>query len=198
MHSTVVSFAADLLRQCRVAARVLLLMTVLLGLCYPVAVWAGGRLLGSPGDGRPIRVDGVVVGSALLGQEFTGPEWFHPRPSAGGYDSLATGPTNQGPLSNDLASAVATRRIQVARTEGVDPARVPPDALTASGSGLDPHISPAYALLQAPRVARATGLSLAAVEQLVEEHTVQPFLGVHGAPGVNVTTLNVAVHLASR
>lgn len=183
----------DLLRQSVAALRLMLVLTVLLGIGYPVAVWAVAQPFGDRAAGQPIRVDGSVVGSRLLAQPFEGREWFHPRPSAGGHDPLASGPSNLGPSSPDLLALIAERRAAVARTEGVDPSRVPPDAVTASASGLDPHVSPAYAALQVPRVAQARGLSVARVEELVAEATDGRLLGFHGEPGVNVLELNAAL-----
>lgn len=187
------STLSDLARQSLAAVRLLVVFTVILGIGYPVAVWAVGRTLGDRADGQPVRVDGQVVGSALLGQSFTGAQWFHPRPSANDYDPLASAPSNLGPSSRDLAAVIAKRRTAVAASEGVAESAVPADALTASGSGLDPHISPAYAELQAARVAAANGLALTQVRRLIDEHTRGRFLGVHGEPGVNVLTLNVAI-----
>ncbi|RYC04148.1 potassium-transporting ATPase subunit KdpC [Nocardioides zhouii] len=183
----------DLFRQSVAGLRLLLVMTVLLGVGYPTAVWAAGQAFGDRADGSPVRVDGQVVGSRLIGQQFEGDEWFLSRPSANDYDTLASAPSNLGPLSTDLIASIGERRAEVAAREGVDGSAVPPDAVTASGSGLDPHISPAYAALQAPRVAAANGLSLDEVERLVEEHTDGRGLGFLGEPGVNVLELNLAV-----
>ncbi len=194
----IVSTFTDLARQSVAALRILLVLTVVLGIGYPAAVWAVGRTVPDRADGQPLRLDGRVVGSALVGQQFTGPEWFHPRPSANDYDTLASAPSNLGPLSPDLQTAIAERRAEVARTEGVRPSQVPADAVTASASGLDPHISPAYARLQVARVASANGLSVAEVEALVAAHTQGRLLGFHGEPAVNVVTLNLAVHRAAR
>lgn len=188
---------SDLARQSLAGLRLLLVMTVLLGVGYPTAVWAAGQAFGDRADGSPVRVDGQVVGSRLLGQQFEGDEWFHSRPSANDYDTLASAPSNLGTLSPDLMAAIEDRRAEVAAREGVAPADVPADALTASGSGLDPHVSPAYAALQAPRVAEANGLPLEEVERLVDEHTDGRSLGFLGEPGVNVLELNVAVQAAA-
>ncbi|GIN05689.1 potassium-transporting ATPase KdpC subunit [Planomonospora venezuelensis] len=187
----------DLFRQSVAGLRLLLVMTVLLGVGYPTAVWAAGQAFGDRADGSPVRLDGEVVGSRLIGQQFEGEEWFLPRPSAGGYDTLASGPSNLGPLSTDLIASIEERRAEVAAREGVDESEVPADAVTASASGLDPHVSPAYADLQAPRVAEANGLPLDEVERLVEEHTDGRGLGFLGEPGVNVLELNLAVAAAS-
>lgn len=187
----------DLARQSLAGLRLLLVMTVLLGVGYPTAVWAAGQTFGDRADGSPVRVDGQVVGSRLLGQQFEGDQWFLSRPSAGGYDTLATAPSNLGPLSPDLMAAIEDRKAEVAAREGVAESEVPADAVTASGSGVDPHISPAYAAIQAPRVAEANGLSLEEVERLVEQHTGGRSLGFLGEPGVNVLELNVAVQAAA-
>lgn len=192
------SILTDLLRQAWAGLRLLLALTVLLGLLYPGAVWAVGRTFGDRADGQPVRVDGTVVGSRLLGQEFTSPQWFHGRPSAQGNDPMSSGPSNLGPSNPALLEAIAARRAAVAGQEQVPPERVPADALTASGSGLDPHISPEYAALQVARVARVNGLSPAQVTELVHEHTQGRVLGFLGEPVVNVLDLNLAVRAAAR
>ena len=186
----------DLARQSLAGLRLLLVMTVLLGVAYPAAVWAAGQALGDRADGQPVRLDGQVVGSRLIGQAFDGDEWFQPRPSANDHDTLASGPSNLGPGNPTLLGLVDERRADVAAREDVDPGDVPPDALTASGSGLDPHISPAYAELQVARVAEANGLEVEEVERLVAENTDGRGLGFLGEPGVNVLALNVAVATA--
>lgn len=187
----------DLARQSLAGLRLLLVMTVLLGVGYPTAVWAAGQAFGDRADGSPVRVDGQVVGSRLLGQQFEGDQWFLSRPSANDYDTLASAPSNLGPLSPDLMASIEDRQAEVAAREGVDTSEVPADAVTASASGLDPHISPAYAALQAPRVAEANELTLEEVERLVAEHTDGRSLGFLGEPGVNVLELNVAVQAAA-
>lgn len=188
---------ADLGRQSLAGLRLLLVMTVLLGVGYPAAVWGVGQAFGDRAAGQPVRLDGEVVGSRLIGQQFEGDEWFHSRPSTNDYDTLASSPSNLGPTNPDLLAAIDERRAEVAAREGVDGSAVPPDALTASASGLDPHVSVAYALLQAPRVAEANGLPVDEVERLVEEHTVGRALGFLGEPGVTVLELNLAVVAAA-
>lgn len=183
----------DLTRQSLAALRTLLVLTVILGIAYPLAVWAVGQGLGDRAHGQPVRLEGHVVGSRLLGQDFEGERWFHSRPSVNDDDTLASAPSNLGPLSEDLLTAIAQRRSAVARAESVPESAVPADALTASGSGLDPHVSPAYAALQAPRVARANGLDVGLVRRLVGVHTEGRSLGFLGEPVVNVLELNVAV-----
>jgi len=183
--------------------RAVLVMTVLLGLAYPLAVtgiaqaamdWhASGSLVTA--DGRHTTSYDDAVGSQLLGQDFTGPDWFHSRPSMAGdgWDPLASAGSNLGPENRDLVATIEERRAAVAREEGVEPAQVPADAVTASGSCLDPHISVAYADLQVARVARANGLSQEQVADLVREHTESRLGGVLGEPRVNVLTLNAAL-----
>jgi len=195
----VVSFA----RQSWAGLRVLLVLTVLLGLAYPLAVtgvsqlalrWqANGSLVSSSGEHVTSAAD--AAGSLLVGQSFDGPQWFHPRPSAAGdgYDALASAGSNLGPLNEDLVATIEERRATVAALEGVDPADVPVDALTASASGLDPDISPAYAHLQAARVARENGLSVESVAALVDATTVGRDLGFLGEPRVDVLRLNLAL-----
>ncbi|MFF4344634.1 potassium-transporting ATPase subunit KdpC [Kitasatospora sp. NPDC001540] len=188
------------------ALRMLLAMTAILGLAYPLLV-TGISQLAFPerADGSIVKYEGRPVGSSLLGQGFDlpqtdpgaparpDPKWFQPRPSAGGYDPTASGASNLGPDSADLRRSVEERRAAVAAFDGVDPAAVPPDALTASGSGLDPHISVAYAREQAVRVARERGLAVEELNRLIDQHTDRRSLGFLGQDGVNVLQLNLAV-----
>jgi K+-transporting ATPase ATPase C chain len=182
-------------------ARVLLGFTVLVGLLYPLAMTGISQVLfGWRADGSLVTADGShtrdrdeAVGSALLGQSFEGPEWFHPRPSVAGegYDPLASGGSNLGTESQELIDAVAARQAQVAATEGVGVEHMPADAVAASASGLDPHISPDYARIQIPRIAEARGLSADAMRDLVERHTEGRVLGVLGDPRVDVLAINL-------
>ena len=183
------------LRQSVAGLRLLLVLTVVLGLAYPLAVYGVGRLVPDKADGSMLTVDGQVVGSRLLGQSFDDDEWFLPRPSEAGdgYDPLASGASNLGPENPDLLATVTERKQEVADREGVDPSAVPADAVTASGSGLDPDISPEYARLQVDRVARARGLDPDAVRQLVDDHVQGRDLGFLGEPHVNVLELNAAL-----
>ncbi|MDM7831327.1 potassium-transporting ATPase subunit KdpC [Cellulomonas edaphi] len=190
-------------RQGWAGLRVLLVLSVLLGVAYPLAMtgvgqalfaWqANGSLLTAAGARTSDRSQ--AVGSALIGQQFEGDAWFYPRPSVAGdgYDTLASAGSNLGPLSTDLLATVEERRAQVAAEDGVAPGRVPPDAVTASGSGLDPDISPAYARLQVARVAAARGVPAADVATIVDRLVVGRDLGVLGEPRVNVLRLNLAL-----
>jgi potassium-transporting ATPase KdpC subunit len=184
-------------RQLVPAIVVFLAFTLLTGLAYPLAV-TGMAQVAFPkrADGSLIERDGELVGSRLVGQAFAGPRYFHPRPSAAGdgYDAMASSASNLGPTNEDLISAARQRTAAYRRENGLtSDTRVPIDVITASGSGLDPHISPANARLQAPRVARARGLSLEDALALVREHTAGRSLGFLGQPGVNVLELNLAL-----
>ena len=188
--------STDLLRQSLVGLKVLLLMTVLLGVLYPAAVWGVSRVAFTDrADGQIISVDGRDVGSRIIGQDFVvqDDDRFHSRPSAGDYDALASAPSNLGPSNPDLLASIEERQRAVAATEGVEVADVPADAVTASASGLDPYISPEYAALQIDRVAGARGLSTDVVSGLVEEATSNRQLGFLGQPRVNVLALNLAL-----
>jgi potassium-transporting ATPase KdpC subunit len=188
---------AATLRQLGAAFRTLLIMTVILGLAYPVAVWAIGQVaFRDQAAGSLIEHNGKIVGSRLIGQEFKGPQWFHSRPSATGdtpYDGLNSYGSNLGPTNPELIKLVKERKAQIAKENGVAESAVPPDAVTASSSGLDPHISPAYAAIQVQRVAEERGLSQAEVRHLVEQNTDSPSLGYLGESGVNVVELNLAL-----
>ncbi len=178
-------------RQVFAAIRVLLVLTVLLGVLYPMAVTGiAGLVMPGRAGGSPVRSGGAVVGSSLLGQPFTGPEWFHGRPDL--FDPAASGATNLGPSNERLADAVRLAAVEVARLEQwAGP--IPADAVSGSGSGLDPHISPEYARLQAPRVAAARGLEAQEVLDLVDRFTVGRTLGFLGEPRVNVLLLNLSL-----
>jgi K+-transporting ATPase ATPase C chain len=205
------------LRQYVAALRALLVLTVILGLAYPLVMTgiAQAAFHGNA-NGSLVHRDGKTVGSDLIGQAFTkpvlvngkpkqdadgntvvepDPAYFQSRPSAAGagYDPLSTSASNLGPENKDLVAAIKDRRSTAAKLDGVSPASVPPDALQASGSGLDPHISPAYAREQVARIARVRGLSEAQVRQLVDDHTQSRVLGFLGESRVNVLELNLAL-----
>jgi K+-transporting ATPase ATPase C chain len=187
-------------RQLQAAVRAVLVFTVVLGIGYPVVVTGVAQVI-APGraDGSLVEVDGEVVGSSLLGQSFTNadgnplPEYFQSRPSASDYDPLASGGSNLGPNSEELAALIEERRLAVAELEGVELAEVPADAVTASASGLDMGISPRYAALQVDRVATERGVAPERVAAMVAEATVGRDLGFIGAPYVNVLRLNLAL-----
>lgn len=172
-------------------------LAVLLGGLYPLASWVLAQaVFPARANGSAVAREGVVVGSDLIGQMFRSPAYFHPRPSAAGagYDARRSGGTNLGPLSKELIETVR-RRVAAYREENGLPAGtpVPADAVTASGSGLDPHISPENARSQAGRVARARGIPEASVLRRIEAWTEGRTLGVLGEPRVNVLRLNLAL-----
>jgi len=190
------------MKQTWTALRALLIFTVVLGVGYPLLITGVGQLaLPSQANGSLVRSDGAVVGSALIGQSFTDadgtalPEWFQSRPSAAGagYDGGASSGSNYGPENPDLISAIQDRKSAIESLDSVTASEIPADALTASGSGLDPHISPAYALLQVPRVAEARGIPETQVRALVETFIQGRDLGYLGEPTVNVLQLNIAL-----
>lgn len=188
-------------RQTWTAIRALAIFTVVLGVLYPATITVVGQLMPNQANGSLVSVGDDVVGSSLIGQSFTDadgnalPQWFQSRPSAAGdgYDGAASSGSNYGPENADLIAAIEARQAAIAELEGVDVADIPADAVTASASGLDPHISPAYALLQVPRVARERGLDEQAVQKLVESMVEGRDLGYLGEPRVNVLELNVAL-----
>jgi potassium-transporting ATPase KdpC subunit len=188
------------LRQVGAAIRTFLVLTVILGLAYPLLMTGITQVVfADRADGSLVHRDGQVVGSRLIGQRFTDadgaalPQYFQSRPSASDYDPLASGASNLGPDNQELVAEVQSRRSNVAEQNGLHRRTVAPDAVTASGSGLDPHVSPLYADQQAQRVADARGLSLLRVRSLVRQHTEGRALGFLGEPAVNVLTLNVAL-----
>lgn len=165
---------------------------------YPLVVYGIGQLAFHNKANGSLIVDknGAVRGSELLGQQFTGDKYFNSRPSAAGngYDGMSSGGSNLGPTSQKLADAIKDRIAAYRKQNGLkDSDPVPADAVTASGSGLDPHISIANAELQAPRVARVRGLPLEKVKELMAQNTEGPDLGILGDPGVNVLKLNLAL-----
>ena len=205
------------LRQYGAALRTLLLLTLILGLAYPLAMTGFAQVaFSNNANGSLVVRNGTTVGSTLIGQGFTrpvlkngqptkdakgnpvvapDPRYFQSRPSAAGlgYDPTSSGASNLGPENTDLIASIKERRATAAALDGVTPAQVAPDALLASGSGLDPDISPAYAQEQIARVARVRGLSVARVQALVAANTKGRTLGFLGEPRVNVLNLNLAL-----
>jgi potassium-transporting ATPase KdpC subunit len=174
----------------------IVVMTLVLGLAYPLLTTGAAQVL-FPGkaDGSRIERNGKVVGSSLIAQDFgKARDLFHPRPSQTSYNPAGTAFNNLGPNSRDLARQLRKNRAAYIREERLRPGeRVPVDAVTASASGVDPHISMANARIQARRVAAARGMPLQRVLDLVDEHTDGRGLGVLGEPGVNVLELNLAL-----
>lgn len=189
-------------RQYWVAVRAMAVLTVTLGIAYPLIMTGIGQLtMPSQANGSLVSRNGHVVGSSLIGQSFADAkgrplaQWFQPRPSAAGdgYDGNASGPSNLGPNNPVLVKAVEQRTAAIERLDSVGAASIPPDAVTASGSGLDAHISPEYALLQVSAVAKARNLARSTVEALVKSKIQGRDLGYLGQPTVNVLQLNLAL-----
>jgi K+-transporting ATPase ATPase C chain len=183
--------------QLRPAIVVTLVLMVITGLIYPGLVTGVAQLLfPRQANGSLITANGQVIGSELIGQPFARAEYFHPRPSAAGagYDDTLSGGSNKGPTDLKLADTLIAQAVDSAvRLDHAVAGSVPADLVTRSGSGLDPHISPASAFLQVDRVARARGLAPAAVRALVERHIEGRQLGFLGEPRVNVLRLNLAL-----
>ncbi|WP_255950530.1 potassium-transporting ATPase subunit KdpC [Streptomyces odontomachi] len=183
------------------ALRMLLALTAVTGIAYPLLVTGIGQVaLHDQANGSVVKVDGKEVGSRLIGQSWNvpgtdrpDPHWFQGRPSNSGYDPLATGSSQLGASDPRLVKAVKEARTQVADFNGVPESAVPTDAVTGSGSAIDPDISPAYAHLQVHRVAQANGLSVAQVQKLVKEHTQGRTAGFMDQQRVNVLEVNVAL-----
>jgi K+-transporting ATPase ATPase C chain len=181
-----------------VAIKMTIVLTLLTGILYPVAmVGLAHMLFPRQAEGSLIDRDGQIVGSELVGQNFTSARYFHPRPSAAGdkgYDAANSSGSNLGPTNKTLIETVRSRASTLREHEpGINHGEIPVDMVTASGSGLDPEITPATAVLQIPRIARARGLSEDAVHSLVSTYTRRRTLGVLGEPGVNVLELNLAL-----
>ena len=178
------------------AFKTMLLFTILTGILYPLLTTGLARVLfRDAANGSLISKDGQVVGSSLIGQNFTRPEYFQPRPSAAGngYDATLSGGSNLGPTKQRLIDRVK-QSIEQFRKDNPDyKGPIPADLVTASGSGLDPHISPASAEAQVPRVAKTRGITADQVERLIAENTDARQLGFLGEPGVNVLKLNLAL-----
>ncbi len=188
-------------RQYWVALRAMIVFTIVLGIGYPAVVTGIGLLAPSQANGSLVSVGGKTVGSSLIGQGFTDkkgnalPQWFQSRPSAAGtgYDGGASSGSNLGTESDTLVKAIKDRTAAIAKSDGVDPSKIPADALTASASGLDPQISPEYARLQVTRVAATRGIKESDVSALVETAVTGRQLGYFGEPTVNVLLLNIAL-----
>lgn len=184
-----------MLSQLRPALVMIGLFTLVLGLAYPLAITGFAQaIFPSQASGSLVRsADGVVQGSSLVGQPFAEARYLHPRPSAAGdgYDAAASSGSNLGPLNPTLAERIKTDADALRAETGA--ALIPADAVTASASGLDPDISPAYARLQAPRVAASRGLTTSQVQAVIDQNTTGPLLGFIGQPRVNVLMVNRAL-----
>jgi len=186
-------------KQLRPAIMMTLVLCVITGFIYPGVVTGIAQLVfPRQANGSLVTVNGRVVGSELIGQAFTRPEYFHSRPSAAGtgYDATASSGTNKGPTDRKLADTLVGPRVDSLISAGAPKGSVPTDAVTASASGLDPHISPANAYMQVARVARARGVDSAAVRRVLDAHVEGRQFGFFGEPRVNVLMLNIALDSA--
>ena len=186
------------MRELLIAIKMTIVLTVLTGLAYPAVMVSIAHLLfPHQAEGSLIERDGRVVGSELIGQNFSAARYFHPRPSSAGdkgYDASSSGGSNLGPTNKALIESVKSRLKGVMEENpGISPAQVPIDLVTGSGSGLDPEISPAAAQLQVARVAKARGLSEEQVREIVTRFTRSRWMGILGEPGVNVLKVNLAL-----
>ena len=180
--------------QIRPAVVLTLALMLITGLLYPgLVTLLAQALFPRQANGSLVSVGGKAVGSELIGQAFARPEYFHPRPSAAGagYDGLASGGTNRGPIDRKLADTLVAQSVAQVRAEDGVSGPVPADAATRSASGLDPHVSPANARIQVERVARARGVDAARIRALLEAHVEGRTAGVLGEPRVNVLMLNL-------
>ena len=182
------------LRQLSAAARMLLALSLICGVVYPLVILGVGQVVAKDqANGSPVHAAGGTVGSSLIGQAFTEGQWFQGRPSASEYAGDTSGGSNLGPLDDRQRKAMDDRRVALLETNPEALVTLPADALTASASGLDPHVSEAYALWQVPRVAKARNLPEVQVRQLVLLHTRGRLAGFLGQPRVNVLELNLAL-----
>jgi K+-transporting ATPase ATPase C chain len=184
-----------MIKEIKQGALFTLVTMVLLGGGYHVVLWAIGRVaFPSQAEGSLIRRDdGTILGSRLIAQKFTRPEYFQPRPSGVDYNAASTGGTNYGPSNPDHLKAAQERLESVTKQEGVQASQVPSEMITASGAGLDPHLPPNAAVLQAARVATSRNVEVGPVRELIAAHTEAPTLGFFGRSRVNVLELNLAL-----
>ena len=181
------------MKEIKTSVIVLFLFTALFGVIYPVFTWGIGRVLfREQTDGSLIRKNGVVIGSRLIGQNFTSGKYFHPRPSSAKYDAANSTGSNLGPASQKLIDEV-NGRIKKYRSDNNWTKEIPVDAVTASGSGLDPHISVENAHIQAARIAAARNIGIETIDQLIDTHAEGPLLGLFGEKRVNVLEINLAL-----
>lgn len=188
-----------MLSELKPAILITLFFTILTGLLYPLAVTGAAQaLFHKQANGSLIERDGKLVGSELIGQAFAGPKYLHPRPSAAGsgYDAANSSGSNLGPTNPALSDRLIKDAAQFRKDNPDYKGNIPADAITTSGSGLDPEITPANAMAQSARVAKARGVSLDAVQRVIADHTQARELGVLGEPRVNVLRLNLALDQA--
>jgi len=176
------------------ALRLTIILIVFFGVGYPLFIWAIGRIMSNNAEGMPIVKNGKTIGYENIGQKFTDDKYFWGRPSAVDYNAASAGASNLGPTNPALKDAIKARiDTFIVHNPGVKASDIPIDLVTASGSGLDPHISPDAARIQIARVAKTRNLSEERVKSLVEEHIEKPSMGFFGMEQVNVLKLNLAL-----
>ena len=187
-----------MLKELKLAVAFTMVTMLLFGGAYPLLLWGIGRVaFAEAANGSLLRrADGTVVGSRLIAQSFSAPQYFHPRPSAVDYNAASTGGSNYGPSNPDHIKAVQDRLASIRHAEGVAATQVPSEMVTTSGGGLDPHIPPNAAALQVARVATARGVDAGRVRAIVEAHIEPPTFGILGRARVNVLELNLALDQA--
>lgn len=176
------------------ALKLTIVMVVLLAIVYPILIAAAGKMAPGEGAGEKLTVDGKVVGYALVGQHFTDDKYFQGRPSAVDYNAAGSAGSNKGPSNPDYLQVVKDRiDTFLVHNPGINKEAIPAELVTASGSGLDPDLSPAAARIQVKRIATIRGIDTAKLTALVDQHTEGPFLGMFGPAKVNVLKLNIAL-----
>ncbi|MFA7420846.1 MAG: potassium-transporting ATPase subunit KdpC [Melioribacteraceae bacterium] len=171
-----------------------LVTVVLFGIMFPLAIWAVGLLFPHQANGLPIYKNAKLIGFENIGQKFTSDKYFWGRPSAVDYNAAATGGSNKGPTNEEYLALVEQRIKEfMEKNPGVKRSEIPSDLVTASGGGLDPHISVQGAIIQAARIASARGISIEKINQLVSDNTEKPLLGLFGTERINVLKLNIAL-----
>jgi K+-transporting ATPase ATPase C chain len=176
------------------AIRLTVVLIIFFGVCYPLFIWAIGRLMPSASEGLPIEKNGKLLGYENIGQKFTDDKYFWGRPSAVDYNAASTGGSNQGPTNPAHLEAVKARiDTFLVHNPGVKTTDIPADLVTASGGGLDPHISPQAAIIQVARIAKVRGISEEKISSLVRSNIEEPYLGFFGTRRINVLKLNLAL-----
>jgi K+-transporting ATPase ATPase C chain len=182
------------MRTLSTALRLFLFTLLLFGVLYPACILGIGALVPDKAAGSPVYVGEQLVGFHQVGQAFSAPHYFHGRPSAVAYNAAGTGGSNKGPTNPEhLAAVLAARDTFLLHNTGAVPNAIPSLLLTASGSGIDPHLTPQAAALQAPRIAKARRTTVAAIHDLIAKHTIDPLFGLYGLPVVNVLALNISL-----
>lgn len=180
------------MKELKISIKAFILFSILLGLVYPLFITALAQvLMPNKANGSLVKKNGIIIGSLLIGQSFTDPKYFLPRPSAANYDASASGADNLGPSSRKLMDLAAERINYARKMNGLSGGAIPADMVLASASGLDPHISPGNALVQAARIARIRKIPESSIVEIIRRNTDKDFIGIWGRSGVNVLEANI-------